>query len=304
MTADEPRNALRAHDPGWLTALPRARESDKRAWATLCCLIAQRRPDGVAPVVLETAEGGWIRCPLKYEAAFELCLRHLHNQHTPLGGESCTIGALLANRAAEALKLPGRWVPLPDGSVEERAGDPAPDDAPPETPDDAPPEIPDVPPEIPDVPPEIPDATPETTAPGRAQSALPDYSESPRCCRSPWAPCGSRGERPYDSRGRCDPSDSRGRCGPSETSGAGSYLPQSPEEPSGLEAPAPEAPSDAGSYLPQHSEDEFAEIPRSLPGIALAAPLQGAPEMSQSSSRRRQRHLRRRARKMALRAAP
>ena len=168
MTADEPRNALRAHDPDWLTALPRARESDKRAWATLCCLIAQRRPDGVAPVVLETAEGDWIRCPLKYEAAIELCLRHLHNQHTPLGGESCTIGALLANRAAEALKLPGRWVPLPDGSVEERAGDPAPDDAPPETPD---------------------------------ASALPDYSESPRCCRSPWAPCGSRGERPSDSRG-------------------------------------------------------------------------------------------------------
>ena len=35
----------------------------------------------------------------------------------------CAVVGPGANRAAGALKLPGRWVPLPDGSVEERAGD-------------------------------------------------------------------------------------------------------------------------------------------------------------------------------------
>ena len=92
-------------------------------WATLYCIVAQRRPDGVALVVLETADGQYLRCPPKYEASFELCLRHLHKRHTPLDGAACNIGALLVNRATEALKLPGRYVPLADGSVEDLGDD-------------------------------------------------------------------------------------------------------------------------------------------------------------------------------------
>ena len=61
-----------------------------------------------------------MRSPPKYEGAFELCLRHLHGRRTPLDVE-CTVGALLSNRAAHALKLPGRWVPTPDGVVEDYA---------------------------------------------------------------------------------------------------------------------------------------------------------------------------------------
>ncbi len=315
----------RASDPNWYAGLPRAGVSFKGSWAAIYCLRQQRRADGTAPVVLKCTDGEFFRVPILYDILFELALRHLHLLLVPGPSRECSVQALLEDRARHALKRPTRFVAVepterhlegtpgnattesPRGAAPEERHDrdpaerrattesprgahglrqhPAEDvdvasaavdagvmpatvhaDGAKATEPGAPPETPDVPPETPDVPPEIPDA-----------SALPDYSESPRCCRSPWAPCGSRGERPSDSRGRHGPSDSRGRCGPSKT-------------------------SDAGIYLPQLSEDDAAD-PRSLPGVALAAP-QGAPEMSQSSSRRHQRHLRRRARKMALRAAP
>ncbi len=132
--------------------------------------------------------------------------------------------------------------------------------------------------------------------------------ESPRCCRSPWAPCGSRGERPTGSRGRHAPSEApeavraerADRCAVIQEATAfgraQSALPDEAVQEAIPDEAAPEA-------IPETLSEDAAEIPCSLPGVALGAP-QGAPEMSQSSSRRRQRHLRRRARKMALRAAP
>ena len=118
--ADQPRQPpefkVRPGDALWLTSLPRATESAKHDWRAIHCLVNQRRGD-IAPVVLETIRGECMRSPLKYESAFELCLRHLHGRHTPLD-VACTVGALLADRAAHALKLPGRWVPTPDGVVD------------------------------------------------------------------------------------------------------------------------------------------------------------------------------------------
>ena len=118
--ADQPRQPpefkVRPGDALWLTSLPRATESAKHDWRAIHCLVNQRR-DGIAPIVLETIKGECLRPPVKYECAFELCLRHLHGRHTPLD-VACTVGALLADRAAHALKLPGRWVPTPDGVVD------------------------------------------------------------------------------------------------------------------------------------------------------------------------------------------
>ena len=111
-------SSVKAFDEAWLRALPRARESDKHDWIALVALVAQRQPDGAAPIVLETTSGSCIRCPAKYEPAFELTLRHLHQKHIPLDGGPCNVSALLVNRALEALKLPGRFVPCPDGSVD------------------------------------------------------------------------------------------------------------------------------------------------------------------------------------------
>ena len=115
-TQEPPEFNVRPGDASWLASLSRATESVKHDWRAIHCLVNQRRGD-VAPVVLETIRGECLRSPLKYESAFELCLRHLHGRHTPLD-VACTVGALLSNRAAHALKLPGRWVPTPDGVVD------------------------------------------------------------------------------------------------------------------------------------------------------------------------------------------
>jgi len=126
---DEPTQGRPVHprDETWLATLPRARETDKNLWRSVYCLLALRRADGVAPIVLEPSEGQCLRPPAKYEGAFELCLRHLHGRFVPMDGAPCTVGALLANRAAEALKLPGRWVGLPDGAMEELCAPPSPE---------------------------------------------------------------------------------------------------------------------------------------------------------------------------------
>ena len=116
---------MRPHDALWLAALKRTSEREKHDWAALYCLIAQRGADGVAPVVLESADGQVLRAPRKCEAAFELCLRHLHGHCTPLEDGPCTVGALLADRAQRALQLPGRYVPTPQGGVDEQVGEAA-----------------------------------------------------------------------------------------------------------------------------------------------------------------------------------
>ncbi len=115
-----PEFAVRPGDASWLASVPRVMESARHDWRAIHCLVAQRRDDGIAPIVLETTGGDCLRSPPKYEGAFELCLRHLHGRRTPLD-VACTVGALLSNRAAHALKLPGRWVPTPDGVVEDYA---------------------------------------------------------------------------------------------------------------------------------------------------------------------------------------
>eukprot|EP00973_Karenia_brevis_P003292 452922-Karenia_brevis.AAC.1 len=50
------------------------------------------------------------------DACFEISLRHLHKKTVPLD-EACSVQALLQNRSSEALKRPGCYVPVADGSV-------------------------------------------------------------------------------------------------------------------------------------------------------------------------------------------
>ena len=120
MPTIEKRNvtAAMARESQWYRRLPRLKLSDKKLWATIYCLIQQRSESGVAPVVLETTDGAFFRTPsAMYDAALELTLRHLHLARIPLEDEVCTLHTLLENRAMEALKLPGRYVPAEDGSV-------------------------------------------------------------------------------------------------------------------------------------------------------------------------------------------
>ena len=100
----------------WLDGLQRARATVKHPYVAIHVAAKLRDSDGVAPVVLQTEEG-YLRAPAMLEAAFELCLRHLHGRVTPLTCQSITAQALLANRAVEALRLPGRYVPTSGGEV-------------------------------------------------------------------------------------------------------------------------------------------------------------------------------------------
>ena len=100
----------------WLDGLQRARATVKHPYVAIHVAAKLRDSDGVAPVVLQTEEG-YLRAPAMLEAAFELCLRHLHGRITPLTCQSITAQALLANRAVEALRLPGRYVPTSEGEV-------------------------------------------------------------------------------------------------------------------------------------------------------------------------------------------
>ena len=106
----------RMNEATWLADLPRARATEKHPYIAIHVAAELRDSGGVAPVVLQTEEG-YLRAPAMLEAAFELCLRHLHGRRTPLNCQSITAQALLANRAVEALRLPGRYVPTSGGEV-------------------------------------------------------------------------------------------------------------------------------------------------------------------------------------------
>ncbi len=107
----------RMNDPTWVASLLRAKAITKYEFVAIHVLAPLRNLDGVAPVVLQTQDG-YLRAPAYMEAMFELCLRHLHHSNTPLPSQgSLTPQALLVNRATEALKLPGRYVPTVEGKV-------------------------------------------------------------------------------------------------------------------------------------------------------------------------------------------
>ena len=105
------------NDPDWVHHLQRAKLSQKYPFIAIHVLAPLRDASGVAPVVLQTLDG-YLRAPAQTEACFELCLRHLNRLEGPGPAEECiTVSTLLANRAAEALKLPNRFVPTADGAV-------------------------------------------------------------------------------------------------------------------------------------------------------------------------------------------
>ena len=105
------------NDPDWVHHLQRAKLSQKYPFIAIHVLAPLRDASGVAPVVLQTLDG-YLRAPAPTEASFELSLRHLNRLEVPWPAEECiTVSTLLANRAAEALKLPNRFVPTADGAV-------------------------------------------------------------------------------------------------------------------------------------------------------------------------------------------
>ena len=105
---------LNAHDLAWIAGLERAKASTRYAPVELHCYTRLRNLDGVAPVVLLTEAGCYLRVPASLEAAFELCLHKLNGKHSQWpAAKTMTLLALLANRATEALKLPGCYIPTP-----------------------------------------------------------------------------------------------------------------------------------------------------------------------------------------------
>ena len=112
----------RMNDPAWVAGLSRVKANLKYPFAAIHLLAPLRDAEGIAPIVLQTVSG-YMLPPKAMEPIFELCLRHLHGRVTPLpdGVEVLTVQALLTNRALEALKLPGRYVPTADGDVVDTA---------------------------------------------------------------------------------------------------------------------------------------------------------------------------------------
>ena len=104
------------NDPDWIQSLQRAKTTVKLNFVAVHVAIGLRGPDGIAPVVLQT-EDAYVRPPRHLEAAFELCLRHLHGRREKMSDTTMTVNALLSNRAIEALRLPGRYVPTTDGAI-------------------------------------------------------------------------------------------------------------------------------------------------------------------------------------------
>ena len=105
------------NEPAWVHHLQRAKLSQKYPFTAIHVLAPLRDASGVAPVVLQTLDG-YLRAPAHTEACFELCLRHLNRLEVPWPAAECiTVSTLLANRAAEALKLPNRFVPTAEGAV-------------------------------------------------------------------------------------------------------------------------------------------------------------------------------------------
>ena len=110
-------NSTLARDANWYAKLPKLKLADKALWSTTHCLLHQRRPDGSAPVVLETDAGAFYRLPPLYDAIFELSLRHTHKSGS-LPQTAMTLQGLVQQQVLAALNMPGRYVPRADGSVE------------------------------------------------------------------------------------------------------------------------------------------------------------------------------------------
>lgn len=107
----------RMNDPTWVASLTRAKAATKYEFVGIHVLAPYRNHEGIAPVVLQTRTEYW-RAPAPMEAAFELCLRHLNRMSIPWPDQgNVTPQTLLANRAMEALKLPGKYVPTGEGKV-------------------------------------------------------------------------------------------------------------------------------------------------------------------------------------------
>ena len=105
------------NDPVWVAGLDRAKATQKYEFEAIHVIAPLRKEDGVAPVVLQTSTE-YLRSPPYMEAAFELCLRHLHKVDVPRPKDrNLTLQALLADRAKAALKLPGRYIPTAEGFV-------------------------------------------------------------------------------------------------------------------------------------------------------------------------------------------
>ena len=105
------------NDRDWVNCLRRAKLTQKYPFHAIHILAPLRNQEGIAPVVLETSQE-YLRAPALTEACFELCLRHLNRLEVPWPADECiTVPTLLANRAMEALKLPGRFMPTADGAV-------------------------------------------------------------------------------------------------------------------------------------------------------------------------------------------
>ena len=110
-------SVARMNDPVWVAGLDRARATQKYQFEAIHVVAPLRNEDGVAPVVLQTSTE-YLRSPPYMEAAFELCLRHLHKVDAPRPKDrNLTAQALLADRAKAALKLPGRYIPTAEGFV-------------------------------------------------------------------------------------------------------------------------------------------------------------------------------------------
>ena len=108
----------RFNDRVWVDCLDRARLSKEYPFCAIHIAARFGDTDGVAPVVLETSSHECLRAPAHFEASFEFCLRHLNHMDVPWPDEECvTIPTLLAKRATQALKLPGRFVPTAEGTV-------------------------------------------------------------------------------------------------------------------------------------------------------------------------------------------
>jgi hypothetical protein len=70
----------RMNDPTWVAGLVRARANVKSEFVAIHVVAPSRDDEGVAPVVLQTRDD-YLRAPLHMEAAFALCLRHLHRTY-------------------------------------------------------------------------------------------------------------------------------------------------------------------------------------------------------------------------------
>jgi len=106
------------NDLAWIAGLDRTKANVRYSPVALHCYTTMRNAEGVAPVVLELDNCCFVRVQANLEAAFELTLRHLNQLRTPWPTtKAMTIQNFLADRATEALKLPGCYIPTTIGEI-------------------------------------------------------------------------------------------------------------------------------------------------------------------------------------------